>query len=41
MAVKPAVDIGSLLGFALGAVMAAEFTIGKKGLLGMDDMLKL
>ena len=28
-------------GFALGAVMAAEFTIGKKGLLGMDDMLKL
>lgn len=27
-------------GFALGAVVAAEFTAGKKGLLGMDDMLK-
>ena len=27
-------------GFALGAVMAAEFTVGRKGLLGMDDMLK-
>jgi 4-hydroxy-tetrahydrodipicolinate reductase len=26
-------------GFALGAVMAAEFTAGKKGILGMDDML--
>lgn len=27
-------------GFALGAVIAAEFTCGKKGFLGMDDMLK-
>lgn len=27
-------------GLALGAVMAAEFTCGKKGLLGMHDMLK-
>ncbi|MDD3078697.1 MAG: 4-hydroxy-tetrahydrodipicolinate reductase [Paludibacter sp.] len=27
-------------GFALGAVVAAEFTAGKKGLLGMNDMLK-
>lgn len=27
-------------GFALGAVVAAEFTAGKKGLLGMGDMLK-
>lgn len=27
-------------GFALGAVIAAEFTIGKKGLLGMGDLLK-
>lgn len=27
-------------GFALGAVMAAEFTCGKKGILGMGDMLK-
>lgn len=27
-------------GFALGAVIAAEFTAGKKGFLGMDDMLK-
>ena len=26
-------------GFALGAVLAAEFTAGKKGLLGMSDML--
>lgn len=25
---------------ALGAVLAAEFTAGKKGLLGMEDMLK-
>lgn len=30
----------SRAGFALGAVVAAEFTAGKKGLLGMDDMLK-
>ncbi|MCQ2360861.1 MAG: 4-hydroxy-tetrahydrodipicolinate reductase [Paludibacteraceae bacterium] len=27
-------------GFALGAVLAAEFTYGKKGILGMSDMLK-
>ena len=27
-------------GFALGAVLAAEFTCGKKGCLGMKDMLK-
>lgn len=27
-------------GFALGAVMAAEFTAGKKGMLTMQDMLK-
>lgn len=27
-------------GFALGAVIAAEFTAGKKGLLGMNDLLK-
>ena len=30
----------SRAGFALGAVVAAEFTAGKKGFLGMDDMLK-
>jgi 4-hydroxy-tetrahydrodipicolinate reductase len=28
-------------GFALGAVLVAEWIIGKKGLLGMDDFLKL
>jgi 4-hydroxy-tetrahydrodipicolinate reductase len=28
-------------GFALGAVLAAEFTVGKKGFLCMDDLLKL
>ncbi|MDD3406174.1 MAG: 4-hydroxy-tetrahydrodipicolinate reductase [Sphingobacteriia bacterium] len=28
-------------GLALGAVMAAEFTCGKKGFLSMNDMLKL
>jgi 4-hydroxy-tetrahydrodipicolinate reductase len=28
-------------GFALGAVLAAEFTAGKKGLLGMEDLLQL
>lgn len=33
-------DAKSRLGFALGAVIAAEFTKGKKGFLGMDDMLK-
>lgn len=27
-------------GFALGAVVAAEFTAGKKGFLGMEDMFK-
>ena len=27
-------------GFALGAVVAAEFTSGKKGMLNMDDMFK-
>ncbi|MDR1981991.1 MAG: 4-hydroxy-tetrahydrodipicolinate reductase [Tannerellaceae bacterium] len=27
-------------GFALGAVMAAEFVAGKRGFFGMDDMLK-
>lgn len=33
-------DAKSREGFALGAVVAAEFTAGKKGLLGMGDMLK-
>ena len=33
-------DAKSREGFALGAVVAAEFTAGKKGLLGMDDLLK-
>lgn len=28
-------------GFALGAVIAAEFTVGKKGFLNMQDLLKL
>jgi 4-hydroxy-tetrahydrodipicolinate reductase len=28
-------------GFALGAVLAAEFTVGKKGWLGMEDLLQL
>lgn len=27
-------------GFATGAVLAAEFTAGKQGIFGMDDMLK-
>lgn len=27
-------------GFALGAIIAAEWVIGKKGVLGMDDLLK-
>ncbi len=27
-------------GLALGAIIAAEFTAGKKGLLGMDDLLR-
>jgi 4-hydroxy-tetrahydrodipicolinate reductase len=33
-------DAKSRKGFALGAVVAAEFTYGKKGFLGMNDMLK-
>ena len=33
-------DAKSRAGFALGAVVAAEFTAGKKGFLGLDDMLK-
>ena len=33
-------DAKSRTGFALGAVLAAEFTAGKKGFLGMEDMLK-
>ena len=33
-------DAKSRAGFALGAVIAAEFTVGKKGFWGMDDMLK-
>lgn len=32
-------DAKSRKGFALGAVLAAEFTKGKKGFLGMKDML--
>ncbi|MFQ3577200.1 MAG: 4-hydroxy-tetrahydrodipicolinate reductase, partial [Cytophagales bacterium] len=28
-------------GFATGAVLAAEFIVGKKGVFGMDDMLSL
>jgi 4-hydroxy-tetrahydrodipicolinate reductase len=33
-------DAKSREGLALGAVLAAEFTLGKKGFLGMEDMLK-
>ena len=33
-------DAKSRAGFALGAVVAAEFTCGKKGLLGMNDLFK-
>ncbi len=33
-------DAKSRKGFALGAVLAAEFTQGKKGFLGMQDMLR-
>jgi dihydrodipicolinate reductase len=33
-------DAKSRKGFALGAVIAAEFTAGKKGFLTMEDMLK-
>ncbi|MBD8349103.1 4-hydroxy-tetrahydrodipicolinate reductase [Dysgonomonas sp. HGC4] len=32
-------DAKNRKGFALGAVLAAEFTCGKKGFLGMEDML--
>ncbi|MEN9919226.1 MAG: 4-hydroxy-tetrahydrodipicolinate reductase [Bacteroidota bacterium] len=32
-------DAKNRKGFALGAVLAAEFTCGKKGFLGMNDML--
>lgn len=34
-------DAKSREGFALGAVLAAEFTKGKKGFLGMQDLLNL
>lgn len=34
-------DAKSREGFALGAVIAAEFAAGKKGFLGMKDLLKL
>ena len=34
-------DAKSRMGFALGAVIAAEFTCGKKGFLTMQDMLKV
>lgn len=33
-------DAKSRAGFALGAVVAAEFTAGKKGFLGMSDLFK-
>ncbi len=33
-------DAKSRAGFALGAVIAAEFTAGKKGFLGMNDLFK-
>ncbi len=33
-------DAKSRRGFAMGAVLAAEFTAGKKGFLGMEDMLQ-
>jgi len=33
-------DAKTRTGLALGAVLAAEFTFGKKGFLGMKDMLK-
>ena len=33
-------DAKSREGFALGAVVAAEFTQGKSGLLGMNDLMK-
>ena len=28
-------------GLAMGALMAAKFLVGKKGIYGMDDLLKL
>ena len=34
-------DAKSRAGFALGAVLAAEYTAGKKGFLGMNDLLNL
>jgi 4-hydroxy-tetrahydrodipicolinate reductase len=34
-------DAKSRQGFAMGAVIAAEFTADKKGFLGMEDLLKL
>jgi len=34
-------DAKNRSGFALGAVLAAEFTVGKKGFLSMNNMLKL
>lgn len=34
-------DAKSRKGFALGAVLAAEFTAGKKGILNMKDLLNL
>jgi 4-hydroxy-tetrahydrodipicolinate reductase len=37
--IRIAHEAASREGFALGAVMAAEFTAGKKGILGMEDML--
>lgn len=33
-------DAKNRQGLALGAILAAEFTSGKKGFLGMEDMLK-
>ncbi|MDR2913216.1 MAG: 4-hydroxy-tetrahydrodipicolinate reductase [Tannerella sp.] len=32
-------DAKSRAGFAFGAVLAAEFTVGRKGFLGMNDLL--
>ncbi len=34
-------DAKSRKGFALGAILAAEFIIGKKGYYSMDDLLKI
>lgn len=33
-------DAKSREGFALGAILAAEFTAGKKGFLGMEELIK-